>query len=143
MQSTAVRQNGSRAPAEFVGSTCDLQAFAYTVAHDLREPLRTIAAFTEVFVRRGQFDEEQRELARFIVEGVKRMSGLLEDLLASATRGAHDSLQPVQLEHTVTQAAQNLRVAIAASGATITTEQLPVVYAPGIRIDTAVPEPDQ
>ncbi len=119
--------NGHRSPAELARSNADLQAFAHTVAHDLREPLRTIATFTQLLVRKAQLDEDQKAVAEFIVEGVNRMSTMLDDLLVSATRGAHDSLQPVELEYTAAQAMQNLREAITASRARITIEPLPVV----------------
>jgi PAS domain S-box-containing protein len=109
-------------------SNAELQAFAYTVAHDLREPLRTISAFTELLVRRAQLSEADKEIASFVVEGVKRMSTLLDSLLSSATSGSKDSLRPVKLEYAAAQAMQNLRETITSSGAIITVEPLPTVH---------------
>ena len=72
---------------ELTRCNAELQAFAHTVAHDLREPLRTISAFTQILVRKARLDEADKEMARFIVDAVRRMSTLLEDLLSSATYG--------------------------------------------------------
>ena len=48
---------------ELARSNAKLQAFAYTVAHDLKEPLRTISAFTQILLRKGRVDEADREIA--------------------------------------------------------------------------------
>ena len=112
---------------ELARSNLELQAFAHTVAHDLREPLRTISAFTELLVRKTPMDEDGKEMAKFIVDGVRRMSVLLDNLLSSASNGFHAGLERVELAHAAEQAMQNLRQAIAASGATIAVERLPAV----------------
>jgi PAS domain S-box-containing protein len=113
---------------ELTRSNAELRAFAHTVAHDLREPLRTISAFTELLVRKAQLGEAEKEIANFVVDGVQRMSTLLDRLLFSATSGSKHSLRPVGLEHAATQAMQNLRAAISSSGAAIAIEPLPTVH---------------
>ena len=55
------------------------------------------------------------------------MSTLLDDLLSSATCDFITSLRPVELEHAVAQAMQNLRETLTSSGATVTIEPLPIV----------------
>ena len=112
---------------ELARSKAELRAFALTAAHDLREPLRTISALTQVLVRKAQLDEAGKEIADFIVAGVQRMNTLLDCLLSSATRDSDDSLRPVELEHAAAQAIQNLREALTSSGATIMIEALPIV----------------
>jgi PAS domain S-box-containing protein len=133
---TSHRESGTRRTEEeerqhlaedVTRSNVELQAFAHTVAHDLREPLRTISALTQLLVRKAQLDESDKEIARFIVDGVRSMSTLLDDLLASATCRFNDSLRPVDLQHAAAQAMQNLREALTSSGATITIEPLPTV----------------
>ena len=104
-----------------------MQAFAHTVAHDLKEPLRTISTHTQLLVRKAQLIEADKEIAHLIVDAVRRMSALLDDLLSSATSGFTDSLRPVELERAAAQAIQNLREALTSSGATITIEPLPTV----------------
>lgn len=112
---------------ELTRCNAELQAFAHTVAHDLKEPLRTISAFTQVLVRKAQLAEADKDIAKFIVEGVRRMSALLDDLLSSAQIGFSDSLRPVNLEFAVSQAMENLKEAVTSSGARITVESLPTV----------------
>lgn len=111
----------------------ELQDFAHTVAHDLREPLRSISGCTELLLRNAQLDEEDQENARFIVDGVHRMSALLDRLLASATRAFNVSLGPVNLDDAAAHAVDNLRAAVTTSGALITIHPLPVVR--GIETD--------
>jgi chemotaxis family two-component system sensor kinase Cph1 len=72
-------------------------------------------------------DEGDKEIAQLIVRAVRRMSTLLDDLLSSATYGFKDSLRPVELEHAVALAVQNLKEALTSSGAAITIEPLPTV----------------
>jgi PAS domain S-box-containing protein len=106
----------------------ELEEFAYTVAHDLREPLRTISAFTEVLASRAQLDGDNQEIAEFIITGAARMSSLLDDLLSFATAGARELPRRVELGRVVAQATDNLAKTILASGATITVDRLPAVH---------------
>src|SRR5688572_13458876 len=108
-QALVENSSDKRLAAELIRSNAELQAFAHTLAHDLREPLRTISALTQLLVRKAQLDEADKEIADFIVDGVGRMSTLLDDLLSAATSGFNTSLRPVELEHAVAQAMQNLR----------------------------------
>ena len=112
---------------ELTRCNAELQAFAHTVAHDLTEPLRSISAFTQILVCKAQLAEADRDIAKFIIEGVRRMSTLLNDLLSSAKIGFSDSLNPVNLELAAAQAMENLKEAVTSSGARITMDVLPTV----------------
>ena len=116
-----------RLTKELIRSNTELQAFAHTVAHDLRDHLMTISLFTELLVRRVQLKEADQKVAGFIVDGVRRMFTLLDDLLSSAACGFSESLQPVNLEHAAAQAVQNLSAALSSSEATIRLGRLPTV----------------
>ena len=61
----------------------ELRQFAYAVSHDLREPLRMVASYSQLLTRRyaSQMDDDGREFIGFIVDAVHRMEQLLGDLL--------------------------------------------------------------
>jgi PAS domain S-box-containing protein len=125
----AVEEEKQQHAEELARSNMELSAFAQNIAHDLREPLRTIGAFTELLARRAQLGPEDKEIAGLIVQGVSRMTTLLEDLLSSATYGLRGSVSQVEMTQAAQQAMQNLTEAITASGATITLDPLPAVQA--------------
>jgi PAS domain S-box-containing protein len=114
---------------ELARSNTELQAFAHNVAHDLREPLRTIAAFTQLLIRKAPLDPANRQFADFIVDGVSRMTTLLEDILASASYGFQGTLERVEMESAAHQAMQNLSETLTSSGAIVTIDPLPAVQA--------------
>src|SRR5579859_7120930 len=66
---------------QLADSNLRLEEFAYTVAHDLREPLRAISVYTEMLVHRTQMDQKAEQMAKFIIDGAARMSTLVDDLL--------------------------------------------------------------
>jgi chemotaxis family two-component system sensor kinase Cph1 len=73
----------SRLRKEETRHTEELRQFSYAVSHDLREPLRMIASYSQLLTRRysGQLDADGREFIGFIVDSVHRMEQLLGDLL--------------------------------------------------------------
>jgi|SRR5579862_720206 len=125
----AAEEEQRRHAEELARSNAELQAFAHNIAHDLNEPLRTIASFTALLIRKAELRPEERQYADFIVDSVRRMTTLLEDLLSSATYGFRGALNRVEMDLAARQAMQNLRAAIASNGATITVDPLPTVQA--------------
>jgi len=63
--------------------TAELEAFAYSVSHDLRAPLRHISGFAAIVIKanEGKLDSVSVEHLRRIAAGAKRMSELIDDLL--------------------------------------------------------------
>src|SRR5215208_5715591 len=61
----------------------EFEAFAYSVSHDLRAPLRHITAFADILQRAaiGRLDESERSSVQAIKEAADRMNQLINDLL--------------------------------------------------------------
>ena len=69
--------------AELAAANQELEAFSYSVAHDLRAPLRSVDGFTAALLEdhAAKLDEEGQHCARRIRDSALRMSQLIEDLL--------------------------------------------------------------
>ncbi len=110
----------------------ELRQFAYIASHDLQEPLRTVASFTQLLVSRyGHLGgEDAAELAAYIVDGVERMSSLIRDLLQYSSTGASKTLptEPTSAEGALAEVLFALSASIEASGAAITYDPLPDVW---------------
>jgi len=108
----------------------ELQQFAYVASHDLQEPLRMVASYTQLLEKRykGQLDSDANEFIAFAVDGCNRMKGLIEDLLAYSRAGMSGQL-PCRIsgENALGEALTNLRAAVEESGAVVTHDALPTV----------------
>ena len=123
----AAEAESQRHVEELARSNLRLEEFAYTAAHDLREPLRAISLYTAMMVEKTPMDANARQMAKFVVEGASRMFILIDDLLSFASSGVHEPPQLVDLQCVAAQATQNLALAIRASSATVRAQALPVV----------------
>ncbi len=109
-----------------------LEQFAYVVAHDLREPLRSIISFTNLLERRYRktFDEQGHDYMDFIVNGAKHMNTLLTDLLSYTTiKNAEIPKTPVDLNEVVHEILQILHASIQNAGAKVHSSRLPEITA--------------
>jgi signal transduction histidine kinase len=107
----------------------DLNQFAYSASHDLQEPLRIIAIYTELLKRKysSRFDADAREYMELVVQSARRMDMLLRDLLAyvqAANIGAENA-PCIDANEVAENVRANLQAAIAESGATLTWDELP------------------
>jgi signal transduction histidine kinase len=117
---------------ELERSNSELEQFAYIASHDLQEPLRKVASFTQLLQRRysGQLDARADQYIEFAVDGAKRMQALINDLLAYSRVG-RSAREPalVSAEAALGQARANLAASLEESGATIESGHLPLVLA--------------
>jgi PAS domain S-box-containing protein len=110
----------------------ELGQFANIASHDLQEPLRMVANYTQLLARRykGKLDSDADEFIAFAVDGASRMQRLIQGLLTYSRVGTKESdLLDTSSEEALQQALINLRGAIEDSGALITHDPLPTVLA--------------
>ncbi len=111
-------------------SNTELEQFAYVASHDLQEPLRKVASFTQLLERRykGQLDDRADQYIAFAVDGAKRMQVLINDLLAFSRVGRllRDHVE-VDARVLVDQALANLSLAIEETGAEVEVDELPQI----------------
>lgn len=109
----------------------DLRRFAYAASHDLQEPLRIVASYTQLLLRKceGKLDEDSQQFAHYIVTGVERMLNLIRELLeySRLTDQQSHTLAAVDSNTILGLALQHLQLKISQSRATITFDRLPVV----------------
>jgi PAS domain S-box-containing protein len=117
---------------ELYRSNEELEQFAYFASHDLQEPLRMVASYTQLLSRRykGKLDADADEFIAFAMDGASRMQRLIQDLLAYSRVGLTGmDLLDISSEDALQQALINLRGAIEESGALVTYDPLPTVLA--------------
>lgn len=114
---------------ELSRSNDELRQFAYAASHDLKEPMRTIASYTQLLAQRykDQFDDDGKEFLSYVVDAVKRMDMLLGDLLTySQHLGSKPTVfQSVNAETVLAGVLMNLQASIKETGASITHDPLP------------------
>jgi PAS domain S-box-containing protein len=108
----------------------ELQQFSYVASHDLQEPLRMVASYTQLLANRykGKLDVDADEFIDFAVDGCNRMQRLIQDLLAYSRSGTDGkALQKRSSEDALNNALKNLSGTIEESGAVVTHDALPAI----------------
>lgn len=109
-------------------SNQDLEQFAYVASHDLKEPLRMVGNFVQLLEEEytEKLDEEGRSYIEFAVNGVKRMSVLIDDLLQFSRIGRKDiTFKKVDVNLLVGEKLQNLQQVIKEKNVQIKIAPLP------------------
>jgi light-regulated signal transduction histidine kinase (bacteriophytochrome) len=123
--------------ADLERSNKELEQFAYVASHDLQEPLRMVASYTQLLARRykGKLDSEADEFIGFAVDGARRMQELINDLLTYSRVGSRPlDLQLVDSGQVVDQVIGDLGPSIEETGARIERDELPTVYADRLQL---------
>jgi PAS domain S-box-containing protein len=122
---------------ELARSNAELEQFAYIASHDLQEPLRMVASFTQLLARRykGRLDADADEFIGYAVDGANRMQAMINDLLEYSRvdrRGRPPA--PTDLDTVLDHVLENLRPTIAEAGATVTRDPLPTAPADDVQL---------
>ncbi len=126
---TAVAEQRAR---ELARSNQRLEEFGYTVAHDLRQPLRTMKSYIQKLAERyqGRLDAQADDYIMRSVNAADRMNILINDLLAfSRVRTQGREPAPTRCVVALADAWANLQAAVEESAADLTADTLPVVLA--------------
>ena len=127
-----------RRAEELARSNRELEGFGRVVAHDLREPLRSMNAFTRKLADhfQDQLEGKGGEFVERIVKGTERMHSLIKKLLDYARVGSDGkSFAPVDSAEVFAAARANLHAAIEEDGAEVTAGPLPRVWADATQLE--------
>jgi PAS domain S-box-containing protein len=117
------RQELEKTVAELKRSNAELEQFAYVASHDLQEPLRMVASYTQLLAKRykGKLDTDADEFIGYAVDGANRMQRLINDLLAYSrvTTQGH-GFELVDCHAVLEEVLGDLRLAIDESRAVVT-----------------------
>jgi PAS domain S-box-containing protein len=122
---------------ELARSNADLEQFAYVASHDLQEPLRMVAGFTQLLARRyqGKLDSKADEYIHYAVDGAHRMQNLINDLLEySRISSRGNPFGEVESSVLLTNAITHLGIRIRETEARITHDALPVIACDGSQV---------
>ena len=116
---------------ELTQSNAELQQFAYVASHDLQEPLRMVASYTQLLGKRyrGKLDKDADEFIRYAMDGATRMQRLIHDLLEYSRIGSENKpFQETDCEVVLQQVLDNLSASIREHRAEVTHGPLPAIH---------------
>ncbi len=137
LERKAAQEELAKKVQELAASNQELEQFAYAASHDLQEPLRMVASYTQLLAERyrGKLDDQADKYIGYAVEGATRMQTLIQDLLAFARAGRQGTeKKALDCALLVSGALQNLHTAIRDSGAVILFDGLPTVMGNAVQL---------
>jgi PAS domain S-box-containing protein len=121
-----------RRDVELRRSNAQLEQFAYVASHDLQEPLRMVANYTELLAQRyqGRLDERADKYIQYASDGARRMQRLVTDLLAYSRVGSQGKpLVPVACSPVMASVLHVLEAVLQDAEAVVECDDLPAVLA--------------
>ncbi|HLK20342.1 MAG TPA: ATP-binding protein [Bryobacteraceae bacterium] len=109
----------------------DLQQFAYSASHDLQEPIRNVAVYSDLVAKKyhNVLDADGQQFLGFLQEGGRRLATLINDLLAYTRAGMAQVVEaPVSATSVFEHTLASLAEAIRESDAVVTSDVLPEVF---------------
>ena len=119
-----------RQTRELARSNSELEQFAWVASHDLQEPLRMVASYTQLLSKRykGKLDADADEFIAFAVDGATRMRRLINALLELSRVGTRGKdFEATDCEAIYDRTLVNLQGLVKESGALVTHDRLPTV----------------
>ena len=133
-QRKLAKQNAeiSRLNSQLRDSNKQLEHFAYTVSHDLKEPLRMVKSFMNLLSKHygDQLDEKARKYIYFAVDGAERMDAFIKDLLDYSRIGrVKNEVEVADFGGIVEQAVRMNQSILEETGGTVMWDELPEIPA--------------
>jgi signal transduction histidine kinase len=125
------RDDLEKRSAELAASNKELEAFAYSVSHDLRAPLRHMAGFSELLQKNSAkvLDEKSKRYVGVILESARKMGALIDDLLSFSRIGrAETNKTVVNLGQLVEEALAEVRRDVGDRKIVWSVDKLPAAY---------------
>lgn len=119
-----------RQTQELARSNSELEQFAWVASHDLQEPLRMVASYTQLLSKRykGKLDADADEFIAFAVDGATRMRRLINALLELSRVGTRGKdFEATDCDAIYDRTLVNLQGLVEESGAVVTHDRLPTV----------------
>lgn len=113
-------------------SNDELEQFIYSAYHDLQEPLRTVASYTQLIAHRykDELDSDANDFIDYAVNGARKMQQIIKDLIEySSVITDGSEFKSVDLQNVLNAAVLNLNVVIESNNAKITHDKLPKIIA--------------
>jgi PAS domain S-box-containing protein len=110
-----------------------LEEFSYVISHDLQEPLRMITSFSQIIQKRylSKFEDEQAgsDFA-YVIDGAKRMSNLIKDMLEYSRWSAKAlPVEKVDTRAVLAETLQNLTITLSNGHAEVVSDDMPTIHA--------------
>lgn len=131
------KENLLEAKKELERSQLELEQFVYMASHDLEEPLRMVASYTQLLAKRyrGRLDADADDFISYAMDGANRMQKLINNMLAySRVKTGEKKFKLIDCEAVLVSAIANLQLLTEDSGSVITYDPMPAVKGDDVQL---------